>query len=304
MRRAKRAWGKVFPSPVVPQKVGKVRCREITPDDLEQITDLLMKGFWRAPRQYWQHVLNVLTMHNTPDGYPKYGYMLENDHVAVGVLLMIFTERVENGITCIRCSESSYYVDPAFRFYASLLVQRGHRFKDVTYLDCTARPDRYRTLDAQGYKRINTGSYASYPMLSRPVPGSVVRKVTGPISDCRLSAADNDLLARHATYKPCIPVIVEHAGMLYPFVFAMRRSRGGMPISFLIYSRNQADYATFAGTLGRFLARRGIFKVMLDVKEPIPVPGKLQQEQPKYWKGGSAPRVGDLAYTEIAMFGA
>jgi hypothetical protein len=291
------------PRPVVPPTIGSLRSRMIEPADLEGVIDLLVIGFWRAPRSYWEGVIDRLTMHHTPEGYPKYGYLLENDGVAVGVLLMIFTARVENGRSFIQCCESSYYVDPAFRFYASLLVQRAHRYKEVTYLDVTAQPTRYSTLDAQGYKRIGKGIYASFPALCRPVAGARVRRVDSAFFDPRLEPTENDLLRRHATYKMCIPLIVEHNSAVYPFVFVVRRIRGVPFAVFLIYSRNQTDFATFAGPIGRFLAERLRPVVMLDVNEPIAVPGRLVDKHRKYWKGAQEPRVGDLAYTEIPMFG-
>jgi hypothetical protein len=300
--RARRAWSKSAPSPAVKPVVGRVYCREITPEDIQRVIKMLTKGLQR-PLEFWLHVMHVLATHDTPEGYPKYGFLLENDGVAVGVLLMIFTARVENGVTFIQCSESSYYVDPAFRFYASLLVQRGHRFKEVTYLDVTAAPTRYSTLEMQGYKRIGKTVYASFPALCRPVTGAQVRRVESTFFDTRLKPTENDLLRRHATYRMCIPLIVEHNGAVYPFVFVVRRIRG-IPYLFLIYTRNSTDFTTFAGPIGRFLAKRLHPVVMLDVDEPIAVPGKLVGgNHRKYWKGAREPRVGDLAYTEIAMFG-
>ncbi len=127
-----------------------LRCREITPSDLEGVIDLLTVGFGRRPREFWANVVDRLTHHHTPAGFPKYGFMLENDDVPVGVLLLIFTERTIDGVATIWCGESSYYVDPRFRPYASIMVKRSHRYKDVTYLNLTTSSARSSTMEVQG----------------------------------------------------------------------------------------------------------------------------------------------------------
>lgn len=298
-RRAKRIWQKFQPEPI-PPAIGRVRCREITPDDHEAIIDLLTKGFWRLPREHWARVMRVLATHHSPEGYPRYGYMLENDGTAVGVLLTIFTSRVIDNVTHIWCNETSYYVEPPFRFYASLLVKRAHRFKEVTYLDLTPSSHRFTTLTAQGYKKIAQGVYIAFPWLCRTVPGVSIRRIS---SNQQLDCHEGNMLIEHAQFAKCLPVVCEHQGVIYPFIFVVRR-RYGIPFAFLIYSGNEADFARFAGTLGRFMAKKGIPAILLDVNAAIAgVPGKLVSQYPKYWKGSNAPRLGDLAYTEIPMFG-
>src|SRR5260370_37983889 len=79
-----------------------------------------------------------------PDGYPRFGYMLDNDGRPVGVLLLLYTSRVNGGETAIPCNLSSWYVEPAFRNYAPLLTKIAQRHKEVTYLNispatCTSR---------------------------------------------------------------------------------------------------------------------------------------------------------------------
>jgi hypothetical protein len=301
-RRAKRVWHKIHLTPVEMPAVLSVRVREIEPSDLNGIIDLLTAGFWRYPRRHWAGIMQRLSMHQTPEGFPKYGYMLENDGTPVGVLLMIFSARTIDGVTRVWGNESSYYVEPHFRFYASLLVKRAHRHKDVTYLDLTPSSHRWTTLDSQGYKRLAKGVYASIPILCWPISGVKTRVVTDTCHDVRLEPFELDLLVAHAGYG-CISVVCENKGSVHPFVFVVRR-RYGLPYAYLIYSRDQADFIRFGGTLGRFLAKkRGIAVAVLDTDGPIAVPGRLLQLKPKYWHGSERPRLGDLAYTEIPMFG-
>jgi hypothetical protein len=286
------------PLPAVPA----LRCREITPSDLEGVIDLLTVGFGRNPRQFWANVIDRLTQHHTPAGFPKYGFMLENAGVPVGLLLLIFSEHTIDGVTRIWCNESSYYVDPKFRPYASLLVKRSHRYKDVTYLDLTPSPHRRSTMEAQGYKRFAEGVFLGVPALSRSVCSARIHPMI-PTFSGRLATFDFELLTKHAGYGRCISLICEHEGRLHPFVFTVRR-KYCLPYAYLIYSRNQNDFIKFATSIGRYLARRGIPLAALDANGPLAgIPGIMTRLRPKFWSGSAQPRLGDLAYTEIPMFG-
>ena len=95
------------------------------------------------------------------------------------------------------------------------------------------------------------------------------------------------------------------AGRAYPFVFRPRLVKGFIPCAQLIYCRDIADFARFAGPIGRYLARRGRAIVIVDANGPIPgLIGIFRRgSKPKYFKGPQRPRLGDLAYTEYAILG-
>jgi len=81
--------------------------------------------------------------------------------------------------------------------------------------------------------------------------------------------------------------------------------RGFVPSAQLIYSRSIDDFVKFKGPIGRFLALRGRPFILIDSNGPIRgLAGMyLDEVAPKYFKGPERPRLGDLAYTEAAMFG-
>lgn len=301
-RRVKRLWQKTFPAPLAKPN-GPVRCREIEAADLEGIIDLLAKGFWQTQREHWVNVMRTITAHRSAPGYPKYGYMLEHDGKPVGVLLTIFTEIVINGVSRVWCCESSYYVEPSFRTMAVFMVSKAQRHKQVTFLNVTSNPKRWEILQKQGYKPIAQGIYASAAALCRPVTGARVRKVTDSYSDSHLDSHQLDLLKAHSHFRKCIALTCEHEGVVYPFVFGLRTWHG-IPCAFLFYSKSQADFIKFGGTIGRFLLRRGILLVVFDADGPVAeMPGRFSTLYPKFWKGQEAPPLGNLAYTETAMFG-
>jgi hypothetical protein len=135
---------------VTPVTMSRVRCRQIEETDLDAVLDLLVEGFPGQTRAHWVEVLRRLSVHDTPVGYAKYGYLLEHNAVAVGVLLLIFAKIADNAH--VRCSVSSWYVRPPFRGYAALLASRALRHRDVVYVNMTPAPHTRPILEAQGYR--------------------------------------------------------------------------------------------------------------------------------------------------------
>lgn len=287
--------------PPPPPVVTAMRCREIIPSDLDQVIDLLTGGFQGPTRDAWAECIKRLSLHHTPAGYPKYGYVLENGGTLVGVLLLIFTERMIDGKPTVLCNESSYYVDPQFRPYAAILVHRLRRHKNATYVNVTSASDRWATLEAQGYRRFAQGVYLAIPALAR-TRGEVRIHPLSSTFDGRLDASDFDLLTEHTGYG-CLSLVCEYQSRLYPFVFAIQR-KYGVPFAYLIYSKSHNEFVNFAAAIGRYLIKQGIPLMLLDADGPIAgIPGRMTNRRPKYWRGPVRPRIGDLAYTEIPMFG-
>lgn len=289
------------PSDSVPSQVG---CREILISDLERVTDILTVGFGpKQGRRFWVNAISRLTEHATPPGLPKYGYLLQSDGVPVGVLLLIFSSRLVDGKIRVRCNGSSLYVIPSFRAYAPFLINRALRRKDITYLNLTAAPHTWPMLKAQGYTPFSNGVYIAVPILCRPLPNLRIQAAT--VETChegRLQPFEADLLLTHAKYG-CVCVICEFADNIYPFVFGVSR-KYGLQVAHVTYCRNQEDFTWLAGSLGRFLRKRGFLWICLDANGPIPgLIGLYRKNRPKYSKGPEPPCLGDLPYTERVMFG-
>ena len=66
-----------------------------------------------------------------------------------------------------RCNLSSWYVEPAFRTYAPLLVSQAMRHKDVTYMNVSAAPHTWPIIEAQGFARYSEGIFVCLPALQR-----------------------------------------------------------------------------------------------------------------------------------------
>lgn len=279
-----------------------LRCREIRDDDLSAVAMLLARGFGCAPG-FWHTALARLARHRPPEGLPRYGYLLENAGRPVGTLLLICSEVEEGGKPARRCNVSSWYVDPGFRAFAPLLVARALRHRDTTYINLTPAPKTLPILKAQGYREFCTGKYFAFPAFGPRLLNAQVRAHDCAEAMTALGEFDRHVLEEHAVYG-CLSLVCTFGSDAYPFVFALRR-RAGLPVAaLLVYCVSLEQFRLCAGALGRHLARRGIFCVMLHASKALAdVPGFFRRTIPTYYIGDSPPRPGNLAWSECAMFG-
>ena len=282
----------------------QIRCREINETDIAGMVDLLTNGFHARRQEFWACALGRLTEHPTPSGFPKYGYLLECNGVPVGVILLIFSTVIDNSEPKIRCSVSSWYIAPAFRGYAPMLISRALKFKELTYLNITPDPRTYPILEAQGYVRYCAGSFIAIPALSsRPDKTQISLIAPSTLAVEGLQSWEVDLLRRHAGYG-CLSLTCRSADRVYPFVFLTYHRFGAVPWAYLAYCRHVDDFVRFAQPLGIFLARHRIMLVELDSNGPInDLVGRYFEGASKYFKGPDRPRLGDIAYSERVMFG-
>ena len=289
-------------------RVPNVRCREIVESDIDAIADLLTRGFAGRARDYWMRGLRRQSERPVPQGYPRYGYVLENDRMPVGVLLLLYSSRVEAGETTIRCNVSSWYVDPLFRVHATLLTSMAQKNKHVTYTNISPAVPTWPIIEAQGFKVYCSGLFFSVPILSRTEPGVTVETVTPEARSIKdLPQADLELLTSHAQHG-CLSFVCHTIYGPLPFVMAPKRIRAGripLPAMQLVYCRETTDYIRCAAAIGRFLIRRGKPFVILDANGPVPgLTGIFTEARGrKYFKGPNPPRLTDLTETELVLYG-
>jgi hypothetical protein len=287
----------------------KVRCREISEIDIDAIANLLTRGFPGRSREYWMQGLRRQAARAVPDGYPRFGYMLDSDGTAAGVLLLLYTSRTDGKEATIYCNLSSWYVDPAFRNYAPLLTKIAQKNKEVTYINISPATWTWPIIETQGFNPYCSGLFFSVPALSRAKPGMTIETVS---PDTRaiagLPQTDVELLTRHARYG-CLSLVCRTASDgPWPFILLPMRIRRGWiapPAMQLIYCRDLAEYVQCSGAIGRLLIRHGKLSVILDSNGPIPDLIGIYSEARgrKYFKGPHAPRLADLTDTELVLYG-
>jgi hypothetical protein len=283
----------------------KIRARQITDADVGRVVEFLKRGFGRRRTlRYWERGLERIGAHVRPEGTPRYGYLMEHDDVPVGVILLIHS-RARNGDGWgIRCNLSSWHVAPAFTSHAPLLAAQAMKRKDVTYVNISPVRHTRPIVEAQGFTRYAGGQFVALTVPSgfAGAPARIVAGASEP--DACFEPFERDLLQDHAGYG-CISLWCVTAGRAHPFVFTPRILKGLVPCVQLIYCRDVEDFVEFARPLGWHLAARGRCAVLIDANGPIRgLLGRyIDGWSAKYFKGPMRPRLGDLAYTEAALFG-
>jgi hypothetical protein len=278
-----------------------VKLRKITEADLPAIAALLSEGFANRSEAYWLSGLNRHAARPRPEGYPAFGFCLESAGRPVGAILLLYSRTTSPAGDEIRCNVSSWYVRPEFRSLGSLLITSPTKDKKVTYFNITPAPHTWSTVEAQGFSVYCKGQiYAALAL--QPARGRTTVEVFSDTAS-GLGAAEHDLLRQHAAFG-CLSVVVQSEGECFPFVFQKHRVGGLLPIYRLIYCRDVADLVRFAGKIGRFLLRRGGLLVRFDANAAEPhIAGWYSEKRGrKYAKGPNPPRLGDLAFTEAALF--
>lgn len=287
----------------------KIRCREIRESDIDAVADLLTRGFVGRARDYWIQGLRRQAAREVPSGYSRFGYMLDHDGTPVGVLLLLYSFRDAGGEAAIHCNLSSWYVEPAYRNYAPMLTKIAQRHKHVTYLNISPASWTWPIIETQGFSSYCKGLFFSIPALSRAAAGTSVEIVSPDAKRIEgLSAAELELLTRHAFYG-CLSLVCRTAGgRASPFILQPMRIRRGWiapPAMQLIYCRDVAEYVACAGTIGRLLLRRSKAAVIVDSNGKVPglIGIYTEARGRKYFKGPHRPRLADLTDTEIVLYG-
>lgn len=287
-------------APPAPDK--SLRVRQIVDADLPAVAALLTRGFPFRSEDYWLRGLQRQAQRPRPQEHPAFGYCLDQAGRPVGVLLLLFSSVRSGAETIVRCNVSSWYVEPEFRAFGSMMVNAATRNKNVTYFNITPAPHTWSTVEAQGFSIYCRGLIYGALALSKPVRGATLRPFDGAETS-GLSAYEIDVLTQHASFG-CLSLVLRDGAEAYPFVFQRHRVKNVVPVYRLLYCRDIGDVARYAGNLGRFLAWRGGLLVRLDANGPVAgVRGWYTEKRGrKYAKGAHPPHLGDLAFTEAALF--
>ena len=282
----------------------RVACRAIVEDDADRVIDLLRAGFSSRTKSYWQAAFRTLRDRSVPEGCPRYGHVLIVDSMIVGVILLICVPVPdEDGV--LRCNLSSWYVDPRFRIYASLLVKVALSHPGMTYTNTSSAAHTRETIVSQRFGCYAEGQVLAIPAVGRGMPGLTVEAI-GPdhaASDPQDRATK--LLVDHARLG-CISLRCVLGGEVYPFVFLRRPiPHAGLPCAQLIYCRDIRSFWRFKGPVGRHLLRHGLAITMSEANAPAEGPFSrfFRGRSPAYFRGPHRPRLGDLAYGESVLFG-
>jgi hypothetical protein len=278
-----------------------LRCRRIADTDLPAVAELLSRGFRLRPKHYWMRGLKRQADRPRPEGCPPYGYLLEYAGQLVGVVLLICSSAPSSTGPILRCNLSSWYVEPKFRSYGSLLISTAIKDKGMTYFNMSAAPHTWPIVEAQGFSMYCRGEMYAFPALNRAVGHVTIDVVTE--TSCPVDLPECDLLQQHVKLG-CLGLVIRHEGKSYPFIFQSHRVKRVLPSFRLIYCRDMAEFVRFAGNLGRVLLKRGTPLVLADANGPIAGLTGIYTERRgrKYARGPHTPKLGNLAFSEGVFF--
>jgi hypothetical protein len=274
--------------------------REITDDDLESVRDLLVEGFPQRSFGYWTKGLANLSSLPPIDGFPRYGYLVDADDAAQGVLLTISSDR---GFRDVRTNLSSWYVRKGYRQFATTLFAHALTLKNTTFLNPSPSDHVVPILEAFGFEPYTGGVVAfdlRTAMRGRSSRGEVHRLGNTDLAD--LSESDAEIAADHLRMG-CGAFRLEADGRAGLLIHRRKWVKRSLPCSQVILADH--DLMTeLAGPVMRALASRGSLLVLCDVDQTAePAVGRVFRRGIRYFKGQDAPRVGDLSYSELAVFG-
>jgi hypothetical protein len=282
---------------------GRVVAREIVEAEHPAVALFLARGFG-YPAAFFTSLFEILRRHETPEGFPRYGYVLTNGDRIVGAILLIFTRMEDGDKAFVRCHVTSWCVEPEYRPLASVFFARALKRKDVAYINVSARSWTQPIIESQGFSRYSNGQFMTVAIVNA-LTGAGARGVVfrngadAPDGEC--SAFERKLLADHAAHG-CLTVWCVDDGVAWPFVFHALPTKRVIPAVQLVYCRSVESFVRFARPLGRYLLGHGKMVVRIDANGPVPgLIGKYFDDvDPRFCKG-ERPRLGDLAYTQLAI---
>jgi len=281
----------------------KIAVREITDVDLEEVSEFLGRGIGYSD-QYFLQLFQRMASHATPAGFPKYGRLMRCDGAIVGAVILIFSTVRSEGVPTVRCHVTGWCVEPAFRSYATLFFSKDLKHSDVTYLNISAQwtAGTLPIIEKQGFVKYSSGQFIAVPALHFSPSESQAKVMSvDHIPNVPFEDFDRDLLSAHRKYG-CICLWCVTTERAYPFVFRPRLFKRIVPGVQLVYCRDVEHFSRFAGPIGRYLALRGRLVVRVDSNRPIEgLVGKFTENMDARFYKGSKPRLGDLAYTHLAM---
>jgi hypothetical protein len=278
-----------------------VQIREIEDSDLEAVLDLLIEGFPRRDRAYWRLGLDHLRRRPRIGKLPRYGYLIDADGPQ-GLILLITSKGPELDT---RCNLSSWYVRRPYRTFATLLFKHALRGKKGTFLNLSPSSAILPTIQGFGFKPYTTGQ-----ILLNPFCALRTGKRTARIRDfsqeyaVMLSDFERELAATHIGYG-CSALISKCDDQTRLLLYRVRYLKDIVPCAQILYG-SSGFLCELSQALSAALLLRGLPLVIFDAADgdfPHPFGHFFPNRGVRYCMGAPPPVPGDLAETELAIFG-
>lgn len=282
-----------------------MKIRLITKEDIEAVLLLLCEGFPRRDTAYWTKAMCCLDQLPEVDGYPRYGFLLEDQGAVQGVMLVLTADLGPGFVGGLRSNLSSWYVREPWRKYAIFMLRAALKVQGGCYTDLSPVPQVAQINAAFGFVEYTGGSILLDARSSLMTGGKVT--VWDGVSDTGLAAQLDPALRavarRHIGYG-CRALLFAGASSSELALFRIKWLKRIIPTARFVYG-DPAQLIHSAGPLMRALLGCGLPLAQIDV--PIGMQSRVGRLMPtrdrRYFVGGVPPKAGDLLESEIAVFG-
>jgi hypothetical protein len=266
--------------------------------DLPEISALLHEGFPQRSLSYWKAASANLQARAEVQGYPKFGFAMDVDGSTQGVILLL-TSDLGNGP---RSNLSSWYVRPAFRQFATFLLQRSLATKVGVFLNLSPAIDVLPIMTAFGFRPYTAGVIL---MDAR----AALRKANVRVAPFKadklksLTCAEMTTIVRHLNYGCAGLELQDEVGTTI-VLYRVKMLKGIIPCAQFLFG-DPARLLAAAGPVMRSLLPFGIPTALIDSDgtEVSSVGRFVRGRSLRYVRGSIVPPIGDLLETELAVFG-
>lgn len=228
--------------------------------DFPRAAALLHEGFPQRSPSFWLQALQRMALlgENEAAGVPI-GWLLLHEQQAVGVVLTPASLRYRRGGSVEKLVNfSSWYVRPAFRWRAFLMLRALLADRAAVYTDLTPTREVQQMLGKLGFTPINHGvALLPTPLLALgPRRGASVRLLQPGelLPDCELTRAQ---VEGHRALG-CLPLLLQAPGQP-PQLLVCRRTRWrGLPVAQLVYAERMGLLLQHRAALARCLLQQGL----------------------------------------------
>jgi hypothetical protein len=234
------------------------------------------------------------------EGFPRYGYVVDADSAPQGLLLTITSDR---GVHGARTHFSSWYVREGYRQFALLLFRHALELENTTFINPSPSERVVPILKRFGFEPYTAGTLMldlRTAMRGRASRGAVQRLGLGDLAD--LSERDRQIAEDHLRMG-CDVLGLETDVRTDLLIHRRKWIKRLLPCSQVILA-DPGLIIELAGSVMRALARRGSLLALCDFDQTAkPASGRVFPRGIRYFKGPAPPPVGDLSYSELAVFG-
>lgn len=272
--------------------------------NLAAALDLLVRGFPRRSRAFWERAVTQIIRYNASSEQNSIGQLLVVKGSTAGVMLtlrsQIFgTDGRPRNVTNL----SSWYVEPEHRLLAPLMLREMVCDRAAVFTDLTPSKEVVRMLPAFGFKPLNAGiSAIPLPLAALHTQGSSRVLSFDEMAPGALTEREVKLVERHVAFGATAAVLSVD-GRHLPLLFVSRKVRQ-LPIAELIYCTDTVLLMKELGAIARFLLKQGKLGLFVDIPLDFKVPGAhFVGRGLKFAKGEWPVKGTDYAGSELLLLG-